>query len=77
MAVQLSPIKDAAVAEWLMYWCRAGRVNFSAIRSLDHVYQARKYCSCMRVGVFTEASDLQIWLQIQALRAAGKLDEET
>jgi hypothetical protein len=55
------------IKNWLGYWQNAKMVNLEAITSFDRVYQARKYCECMRVGVFAEVTDLQIW---NALREA-------
>jgi len=49
------------IKNWLGYWQNAKMVNLEAITSFDRVYQARKYCECMRVGVFAEVTDLQIW----------------
>jgi hypothetical protein len=43
-------------------------VSVDEIRSFDDVYQARKYCECMRVGIFANVTDLQIWRAIRNAR---------
>ena len=58
------------IQTWLAYWTNAKMVAVDAIRAFDQVYQARKYCECMRVGVFTDVTDLQIWNAITQMRAA-------
>ena len=61
---------QAAIQNWITYWCNAKMVALDEIRAFEHVYQARKYCQCMRVGKFHPEliSDLQIWNAIRALR---------
>ena len=63
---------QAAIQDWLTYWTNAKMVAVDEIRSFSDVYQARKYCECMRVGVFADdlVSDLQIWRAISATRTA-------
>jgi len=58
------------ITDWLTYWKNGQMVAIDAIRAFDQVYQARKYCSCMRVGVFHPhiVSDLQIWNALCAMR---------
>jgi hypothetical protein len=56
------------IKNWLIYWNNAKMVSLDAITSFDRVFQARKYCECMRVGVFAEVTDLQIWNALQASR---------
>lgn len=56
------------IQNWLTYWNNAKMVCLDAITSFDRVFQARKYCECMRVGVFAEVTDLQIWNALQASR---------
>ena len=60
----------AEIKTWIAYWTAAKMVNFDAVRSVEQVYECRKYCSCMRVGVFTEVSDLSIWNALQDIRGA-------
>jgi hypothetical protein len=57
---------------WLDYWNRGNMVAIDEIQAFEHVYQARKYCSCMRFGVFSPdiVTDLQIWRALQSMRAA-------
>ena len=52
------------IQRWLAYWSAAKMVAVSEIRAFDQVYEARKYCECMRVGVFADVTDLQIWRAI-------------
>jgi uncharacterized protein (DUF3084 family) len=60
----------AQIQDWLTYWKNGGMVAVDAIRALDQVYQARKFCRVMREGIFTpdQVSDGQIWDAIVALR---------
>ncbi len=60
---------EARIQDWLRYWHAARMVAVDQICAFDQVYEARKYCSCMRVGVFTDVTDLQIWRALTALRA--------
>ena len=61
------------IIEWLGYWRNANMVSINAICAFDQVYEARKYCQCMRVGVFTNVTDLQIWNALKAMRAAEQV----
>lgn len=54
---------------WLAYWQNANMVAVNEIRAFEHVYQARKYCECMRKGVFADVTDLQIWRALSEMRA--------
>jgi predicted NAD-dependent protein-ADP-ribosyltransferase YbiA (DUF1768 family) len=56
------------IKTWINYWNAAKMVAVDAIQAFEQVYQARKYCECMRVGVFTDVTDLQIWNAIRELR---------
>jgi hypothetical protein len=58
------------IQSWISYWTAAKMVSFDEITSFDRVYQARKYCECMRTGVFADVTDLQIWNALQAMRQA-------
>ena len=53
---------------WLAYWNAAKMVALDEIRAFEHVFQARKYCECMRVNVFAEVSDLAIWNALAEMR---------
>ena len=59
------------IQSWLTYWANAKMVNIDAITSFESVYQARKFCECMRVGIFHDdlVSDLEIWRALKAMRA--------
>lgn len=59
---------------WITYWQNAKMVAIEQINALDQVHLARKYCSCMRVGVFAEVSDLAIWRALENMRS-GKYPE--
>jgi hypothetical protein len=67
-------MKQNDIQSWLEYWQNAKMVDTDEIAAFDQVYEARKYCSCMRVGVFSEhlVSDLQIWKALCAMRAASE-----
>ncbi len=66
----MSKMRKSEIQIWLAYWQNANMVSVDAIRALEHVYQARKYCACMRQGVFHPdlVSDGQIWDALQAMR---------
>lgn len=53
---------------WLTYWNNSGLVAVDRILALEQVAQARKYCQCMRVGIFADISDLAIWRALCDLR---------
>ena len=59
------------IAIWLAYWNTAKMVALDEIRAFDQVHQARKFCECMRVGVFSNVTDLQIWNALQDMRKAA------
>lgn len=56
------------IQTWLNYWQHGDMVAVDRIRAFDHVYEARKYCACMRTGIFADVTDLQIWLAIRDMR---------
>lgn len=58
------------IQTWLSYWQNAGMVAVDAILAFDQVYQARKFCECMRTGVFAEVTDLDIWRALREMRSA-------
>jgi hypothetical protein len=58
----------AEIKNWISYWTAAKMVAFDAIQAFDQVYQARKFCECMRVGAFTDVTDLQIWTVLREMR---------
>jgi len=60
-----------SIKDWLIYWNNAGMVAIDEIRAFDQVYLARKYCRCMRVGVFTDVTDLRIWNALRDMREAA------
>jgi hypothetical protein len=60
---------NQSIKNWLSYWNAAGMVAIDQINAFDQVYQARKFCQCMRVGVFADVSDLQIWNALRDMRA--------
>jgi hypothetical protein len=47
-------------------------VDLDEIRAFEHVHQARRFCSCMRVGVFATVADLDIWRALENMRDASK-----
>ena len=56
------------IQDWLIYWDNAKMIAVDKIQAFDQVHQARKFCECMRVGVFSDVTDLQIWNAIKNLR---------
>ena len=54
---------------WLNYWQNARMVAVENICAYDQVHLARKYCEVMRVGVFSDVTDLQIWNALEDMRA--------
>lgn len=67
-------MRQAEIQDWLRYWENARMVAVNEIRAFEHVHLARKYCSCMRVGVFAEVTDLAIWRALENMRS-GKYQE--
>lgn len=49
------------IKAWLSYFKAAKMVNFREINSLEDLHQARRFCACMRVGVFANVEDNAIW----------------
>jgi hypothetical protein len=62
-------LTSAKIQDWLKYWQRANIVSVDEIHAFGDVYQARKYCECMRVGIFANVTDLQIWRALSEMRA--------
>lgn len=60
------------IKSWLSYWAASKSVSVENIRAFDQVHLARKYCEVMRVGVFTDVTDLQIWNALVSMRQAEK-----
>lgn len=69
MGVGMNPQE---IQTWLAYWDNAKMVNIREILAFDQVHQARKWCACMREGVFhpSVVTDLQIWNALRGMRAA-------
>lgn len=61
-------LTDAEIQTWLKYWDNAKSVAVDEIRTFSHVATARKFCEVMRVGKFTDVTDLQIWRAIKKMR---------
>lgn len=57
------------IASWLTYWKNARMVALEEIRSLEDMIEARKWCSCMRIGVFSPdlVSTEALWKARQAV----------
>jgi hypothetical protein len=55
---------------WLRYWQNSRMVAIEEINAFDQVHLARKYCECMRVGIFSidMVSDLAIWRTLENMR---------
>jgi len=69
-------MKQKDIQNWIGYWTSANMVAFDQINAFDQVYQARKYCQCLRVGLFCPdlVSDLDIWRALENMRN-GKYQE--
>ncbi len=65
-------MKQAEIIGWLEYWQNAKMVDVGQINAFDQVHLARKYCSCMRIGVFSPdlVTDLDIWRALLVVRLA-------
>ena len=63
-------MRQAEIIGWLQYWQNAEMVAVDEINAFDQVHLARKYCSCMRVGVFSPelVTDLDIWRAVLVMR---------
>lgn len=62
-------ISRQKIQNWLNYWHFTKMVAVDQINAFDQVYQARKYCQCMRSGIFEDVSDLAIWNALVDLRS--------
>ena len=60
---------EGRIIDFLQYWDKAEMVAIDQIRAFDQVYTARKFCACMRQGVFSDVTDLQIWRALERMRA--------
>ena len=58
----------AEIQKWLRYWSAARIVSVDQILAFDQVHTARRFCQCMRVGIFSEVTDLQIWRALTEMR---------
>mgnify|MGYP001565510147 CR=1 FL=1 len=70
------PMTQQRIQEWLTYWTNARMVAIDQINAFDQVHLARKYCSCMRVGVFAGVGDLAIWRALENMRDASKYPQQ-
>ena len=64
-------VQRVSIQEWLAYWQSAKMVDVDQIRAFDQVATARRFCECMRAGVFTDVTDLQIWRALEDMRKAA------
>ena len=53
---------------WIKYWAAAKMVSFSEIQSISDMGTARKFCECMRIGVFGDVSDKALWHALKSIR---------
>lgn len=61
------------IKSWLSYWNASKSVAVDRIRAFDQVHQARKFCRVMRVGVFADVTDLEIWNSLVSMRQAEQV----
>lgn len=66
----MTSLTKSDIQKWLAYWQAAKMVAVERICAFDQVWEARKYCECMRVGVFQDVTDLQIWNALSDMRIA-------
>ena len=64
--------KHETIVGWLKYWNVAKMVTLDEIQTADDMVEARKWCACMRSGVFTPelVSTEELWSALVALRSA-------
>lgn len=65
----METLSKAEIQKWLAYWQAAKMVSVERICAFDQVWEARKYCECMRTGLFADVTDLQIWNALTEMRA--------
>ena len=56
---------------WLTYWRNANMVAIDEIHGPLHVAVARKWCLCMRTGVFENVSNVAIWNALRDQRISA------
>lgn len=56
------------IKSWIQYWINARMVAFDEIKSLADMAEARKWCSCLRLGVMWNVRDEQMWTALQEMR---------
>ena len=61
-------MRKKEIQGWLAYWKAFKMVAVDEIKAFEHVFQARKYCECMRTSIFAEVSDLAIWRALTDMR---------
>lgn len=62
------------IKRWIAYWTAAKMVAFDGIRTFDQMFQARTYYECLRTGVFTDVTDLQLWNALREYREQPIVD---
>ena len=70
----MATLSQKDIQDWLRYWQATKSVAVHNINAFDQVAEARKYCSCMRKGVFCEVTDLQIWRALCNMRDGRYLE---
>lgn len=77
-------MRQAEIQGWLRYWDAAKMVAVDQITSLEAMETARRFCSCMRTGVFMKdgatkcdlVSTLTMWRALCNMRD-GRFPEKT
>lgn len=60
----------AKIKSWIQYWTNARMIAFGEIQSLADMTEARRWCSVMRLGVFSNVTDRQLWDALAEMRRA-------
>lgn len=65
--------KAQQIAGWLKYWRAAQMVATEEIQTAEDMVEARRWCACMRSGVFIPelVSTAELWGALSTLRTEG------
>ena len=70
--MKTSTMTTDKIQDWLKYWQAANMVAVDNILAFDQVYQCRRFCACMREGIFSGVSDLSIWNALVEMRCGKR-----
>jgi hypothetical protein len=60
------------IKDWVAMFDHSRMVNIDAIKSVADVKEAKRFCSCMRNGIFWRVTDAQ-WFEAIQERVASRL----